>query len=320
MTTEVFISGTSGVLGIETLMHLRERTSLTLMGLSRRAPPIFRPDLPNTQVDSVFDATWMTEADQNATIVHYAGLANPRAQFDSIEDLFKREISPQIHMVERLLDRGWRGHLIYVSSGGAVYGDVDTLPISEDHPPSPKSFYALQKLNVENALQFLANQFKFRLTILRVANPYGSHIPKPGQGVIPILLNAATTGTEFTIIGSGEELRDYVYISDLCRAIETLCLEPLPSDINTINIGSGIGTSLNQLIDIVVSLTGSTLNIRRSCTRFDVKSNVLDVSRAKNLLNWTPRIGIREGVASMVADVAALRSGLNAKDGTFGTP
>ncbi len=317
MTADVFVTGTSGVLGVETLMHMHERTSLTTMGVSRRDLPIHRPDLPNTQVDNVFAADWLCAAEKNATVVHYAGLANPRAQFDNIEDLCEREIFPQINMVERMLVRGWRGHLIYVSSGGAVYGDVDTLPISEDHPPSPKSFYALQKLNVENALQFLANQFKFRLTILRVANPYGSHIPKPGQGVIPILLNAATSGSEFTIIGSGEELRDYVYISDLCRAIEKLCRDPLPRAINTINIGSGVGTSLNTLIDIVVSLTGCTLNLKRSSTRFDVKSNVLDVSRAKELLDWTPQVGIREGVASMVADVAALHADRHAEGGSF---
>ena len=309
MANDIFITGSSGVLGFEALDHLHRQNMWSVRGVARRPLPVSRPDLPCLITDNVLSSDWMPGDATDATIVHCAGLANPRAAFSSYADLAMREIAPHVEMVESLIEKGWRGHMVYISSGGSIYGDVDILPIPETQVPRPKGYYSLQKISVENALVFLANQHDFRLTILRVSNPYGSHVPKKGQGVIPILLDAAMNGTPFTVIGSGQEMRDYLHISDFCRAIEQACTHPLRDKINTINIGSGIGTSLESLIRLITTLTGREINATRSQTPFDVKSNVLDVSLAREILDWQPQVRIHEGIQLMVDDYLALQAG-----------
>lgn len=308
MKTDTFITGSSGVLGFETLQHLHGLQGGVVSGVSRRPLPISQPRLPNRIVDSVFDSSWVAPVDKNANIVHFAGLANPRAPFSGFQDLSRREIEPHIKLVETLLARGWCGHFVYVSSGGAVYGDVDSFPISENQAPRPKGYYALQKVSVENALTFLASQHGFRLTILRVSNPYGSHVPKKGQGVIPILLDAAMNGTRFTVIGSGAELRDYIHITDFTRAVQRVLEVEMPDRINTLNIGSGKGTSLINLIGLVMRQTGRSIETTHSDATFDVKSNVLDIARAQRLLDWTPEVALKDGITVMVEDYLALEA------------
>lgn len=302
MTNDVFVTGSSGVLGFEALQHLSAMGRWSVHGVARRALPVAAPALRHSQVGSVFDAEWLPEESKASTIVHLAGLSNPRARFDGYVDLSIREITPHIEMMETVLARGWRGHLVYVSSGGSIYGDVEQLPIPESQAPRPKGYYALQKISVENALVFLANQYDFKLTILRVSNPYGSKVPKKGQGVIPILLQAAMTGAPFTVIGTGEEMRDYLHISDFCSALAEVCGRPPEGHINTLNIGSGVGTSLNTLVSLITRLTGKEINASSSETPYDVKSNVLDISRARTLLDWTPGVSLAEGIGMMIED------------------
>lgn len=307
MTSEIFITGSSGVLGYDVLRHFHQTVDATVHGVSRRAlaGPSSEPKdaLPNLVVDDLFAADWLAEASRDATLVHLAGLANPRVTFENYATLSEQEIWPHIKMMETLLARGWRGHLVYISSGGAIYGDVDQLPIPETQTTRPKGYYALQKISIENALVFLANQYDFRLTILRVSNPYGSTALKQGQGVVPILLKAALKAETFTAIGTGEALRDYIHISDLCRAIEMVCMNLGDTDaspINIVNVGSGTGTSLNALIEMVTELTGRQLHVARSDPTFDVKSNVLDIALADQLLGWQPQVDIREGLKRML--------------------
>ncbi len=301
MNTDVYVTGTSGVLGFETLLSL-SRQGISACGVSRSGLPDKKHPIRNEQVIDVLNPEWFDPNNAGSTIIHFAGLSNPRVAFDSYVDLTIHEVVPHVEMVENLILRGWHGHLIYISSGGAVYGDIDDLPISEDQAPRPKGFYALQKLTVENALVFLANQYGFRLTILRVSNPYGSLVPKSGQGVIPILLDAALNEKPFTVFGSGEELRDYVHISDLLTAIDKTCHLQAPARINTLNIGSGIGTSLNKLISLVTVLTGKELDLSRIPSRYDVNSNILDISRAASVLEWTPEVSIQDGLKTLVSD------------------
>ncbi|MFN3210776.1 MAG: NAD-dependent epimerase/dehydratase family protein [Roseovarius sp.] len=302
MTKDIFVTGSSGVLGFEALRCLTDLGRWAVHGVARRPLPVADASLRHSVVPSVFDAQWLDDDSVSSTIVHFAGLSDPRARFDGYVDLSIREITPHIEMMEAILARGWRGHLVYISSGGAIYGDVEELPISETHAPRPKGYYALQKISVENALVFLANQYDFRLTILRVSNPYGSKVPKKGQGVIPILLEAATTGKPFTVIGTGEEMRDYLHISDFCAALAEVCGNPPPGSINTLNIGSGVGTSLNALLALIKGMTGREINASSSETRYDVKSNVLDISRARRLLSWSPQVSLNDGIGMMVED------------------
>lgn len=295
-----YVTGTSGMIGAEVARHFYRAAPGRLTTVSRRPCPL----LPDTQprqrdVRSIFDAEWYDNADSNSAIIHCAGLSDPRAEFSSFSVLAREHIVPHVEMIEALLARGWRGRLVYISSGGTIYGDVTRLPISEQVPPNPKSFYGLQKYCIERAYSHLAQTRGFELVLLRVSNPYGSLVVKSGQGVIPILINALRTGQQFSILGDGSAQRDYIEISDLCRAIELAATQTLADRVNVLNIGSGTGVSLNHLIATLAETVGATLNSVRVPAQYDVRSNVLDCAKAAEVLGWRPEISMEQGLATL---------------------
>ncbi|HBT02503.1 MAG TPA: UDP-glucose 4-epimerase [Citreicella sp.] len=294
----IHVTGGAGVLGFEILCHLARLGPVT--GISRSALPAPVPGAAHRRVADVLAADWLEPGEEAATIVHCAGLSDARARIEGVGDLVTREVLPQTGFAEALLARGWRGHLVYLSSA-AVYGDSDDLPIPEPREPQPKGFYALQKLMVENALLFLAAQHGFRLTLLRVANPYGGDLPRRDRGVMRLLMDAADSGAEFTVYGGGTGLRDYLHMSDFLRAVERVCLRPPESGITRLNLGSGTGTALIDLIPRLEAATGRRLSLRHAPSQMEVKSSVLDITRARDLLAWAPRVGLEEGLARMVA-------------------
>lgn len=293
--SRVYVTGSSGVLGFELLAHLTATLGPDVTGVARRRLPRGAGRLAQIVTPDVLWPVWLPRDARGATIVHCAGLASPRVPFESYADLSRREIEPQVGFAEALVARGWSGHMVYVSSAG-VYGDTDDLPIAESAPLNPKSYYALQKMATEQALMQLANRHGFRLTILRLANAYGSPLAGPGYGVVSILLDALRTGREFKLFGTGESLRDYIHVADFRAAVEQVCTRKLPDRITTLNLGTGQGTSLAQLVTLVQETTGRTLALRRAPLDSELKSSVLDIRKAHRLLGWQPRIGIEEGL------------------------
>lgn len=299
---KVYVTGSSGVLGYEILRHL-VAASVPVTGVARSPLPA-GPDLPQHTVPDVLGGGWFPEDARDAAIVHCAGLSDARASYGSVPDLYAREVLPQAGFAEALAAKGWRGHLVYLSSA-AIYGDPERLPIPETQLPAPKGFYALQKAAVEEALAFLARHHGFRLTILRVANPYGSSRPGSERGVMRLLLDALHGKRDFTIYGSGEGLRDYVHMSDFLTFLDLVLRTPQPDPVTVLNLGSGSGTSLNRLVELVSAAAGRPLRAGRAPSSLEVGSNVLDMRLARERLGWRPRVEIPEGVRRMAADYAA---------------
>ena len=296
-----YVPGCSGMLGNEVLGHLAGRAGIDVIGLSRRELTSLGAGLPHLVTPAPLTPDWLASKDTAASIVHCIGMANPRRSFASFADLLAEEVAPQVAMIEGLVARGWRGHLVFLSSGGTVYGDVTALPILETAPLSPKSDYGLSKILLEESFAFLARRHGFRLTVLRVANPYGATICKLEQGVIPLMIEAALTQRPFALIGTGQEQRDYLHISDFRIAVEKACLRKSGQQCEIINIGSGKGTSLNELMRLISELTGKNLTYAASPSVVDVKSSIQDISKARRALNWSPQIGIEQGLRTLLA-------------------
>lgn len=301
MTQQVYVTGSSGMLGRGLLASL-DHAGFAVTGVARPAPSGAGalPERAQIVAPDLLGGAWLPDQETGATVVHCAGLSSARAPFEGVGDLVQREVLAQIGMVEALVARGWHGHLVYLSSA-AVYGDPETLPISEAEPTRPKGYYALQKVMIEDALRFLASLHGFALTILRVANPYGTAHPETERGVLRLLLDAARDGTPFTVFGGGGGLRDYLHVSDFGAAVAQVCARP-PETPRCLNLGSGQGTSLTDLIAEVERATGRDLDIRHAPSTMEVGSNVLDIAAARAHLDWSPRMPLGAGVARMAAD------------------
>jgi len=200
----------------------------------------------------------------------------------------------------RLLDLARRGDgvrkIIFVSSGGTVYGVPRQTPIPENHPTEPVCAYGIGKLAIEKYLELYRVLHGLDYAVLRLANPYGEYQRTHGaQGAIPIFMHQALNHETIEIWGDGSVIRDYIYIGDAVAALIRVMSHDGPERV--FNIGSGIGTSLNELVRILQDVTGQAIACRYVAGRnFDVPASVLDISRARTVLGWYPRVALREGI------------------------
>ena len=184
--------------------------------------------------------------------------------------------------------------LIYISTGGALYGEPQYLPCDEDHPIRPMSPYGLSKWTLECYLRILLPE-SMALKVLRLANVYGPRQDPEGEaGVVAIFETRMVGGERVVIYGDGEQSRDFVYVGDVARAHE---LAQSASEPLTVNIGSGTATSVNDLFGRIAAETGYKLPpVYEDDRPGEIKHIVLDNSRAREILGWSPETDLSAGL------------------------
>lgn len=194
--------------------------------------------------------------------------------------------------------------LLYVSSGGTVYGPSETdVPIVEDHPTNPISPYGITKLAVEKYCRMYARLFGIPLVIARPSNPYGpGQVPYRGQGFIATAAAKILQGEEIPVFGPNGTVRDYLYIEDLCSAMKVL-LDDDSAPGAIFNIGSGIGINNLEVLKAVARVAGipmSDIKLKFLPVRhFDVAYNVLD-SRRLGALGWRHATSLEQGLPATI--------------------
>jgi UDP-glucose 4-epimerase len=185
--------------------------------------------------------------------------------------------------------------MVFVSSGGTVYGESQGQPHRCGDSMWPICSYGMQKAAIEQFLQLYDGAGEVRCKICRVSNPYGV-MPQRGrtQGIIPILLRCLLNGQPITLFG--ETVRDYIFISDVTEAL--IAVADYGGSENVFNVGSGVGTGLHALTRLLEERSGLTFSAVdeqpiRTC---DVHESVLDISDTVRLLGWTPQVSLVVGV------------------------
>jgi UDP-glucose 4-epimerase len=169
--------------------------------------------------------------------------------------------------------------LTYLSSGGTVYGEPQHLPVSEDDPATPVSSYGKLHLACERSIEQARGDYGLRARILRCATVYGEHQrPDRGQGAIVTFLNRIENDEPIDLYGDGATIRDYIYVGDVARAL--IGLADQADAPTTINVGSGEGTSLLDLLRLAENQVGKAAKLTRHPERtFDIHQIVLDTTR-----------------------------------------
>ncbi len=187
-------------------------------------------------------------------------------------------------------------NVIMISSGGTVYGKPQALPINENHPTQPICSYGITKLAIEKYLYLYKKIHNINGLALRISNPYGgAQRINHQQGVIPNFLQKSIKNEVIQIWGDGNIVRDFIYISDVIDAI--ISALNYTGDDHVINIGSGHGYSLLEIIKLIEIISEKKVAYTTSSQRIsDVDINILDIKKAKLLLNWEPKITIKEGL------------------------
>jgi len=191
--------------------------------------------------------------------------------------------------------------IVFISSGGTIYGIPKYLPIDESHPTDPLVSYGVTKLAIEKYLHLYESMHGIRALTLRVSNPYGERQRvETEQGVVGVFLHRALAGMPIEIWGDGSVTRDYIFIDDVAEAFVRAVEYSGPKKV--FNISSGAGTSLNDLLGLLEAGIGQTIERRYLPARpFDVPVSVLSNELAWKELHWSPSVSMRDGIEQTAA-------------------
>uniref|UniRef100_B3EN64 UDP-glucose 4-epimerase n=1 Tax=Chlorobium phaeobacteroides (strain BS1) TaxID=331678 RepID=B3EN64_CHLPB len=186
--------------------------------------------------------------------------------------------------------------VVFISSGGTVYGIPTEIPVHENNPTNPECSYGITKLVIEKYLALFKHLYGLNYVIVRPSNPYGERQnPNSIQGAIPVFLNKVAKGESIDIWGDGEVVRDYIFIDDLVDGIYKAATVKAQSCI--FNLGSSTGYSLNYIVKIIRQITGRQVEIKYKAKRtFDIPEIYLDISRAGKELSWAPVTSLESGI------------------------
>jgi UDP-glucose 4-epimerase len=190
--------------------------------------------------------------------------------------------------------------VIFVSSGGTVYGRPVNLPILESDPTNPIGAYGIVKLAIEKYCVLFGELYGLDYRIARFSNPYG---PKQntasGQGVVAAFVEKALKGETLLVMGDGTIVRDFVYIDDAVDALLKLCSYAGPHQI--FNVGSGLGTSINAIISSIAAASQPMPKVEyRESRKFDVPANILSCDLARRELGWSPTTSLEAGLKATI--------------------
>ncbi len=252
---------------------------------------------------SILDLALMREATRGADYVfHLAAIASVP---QSIEDPLRAEQVNTLGTLNVLVAaRDNRVKKVVFSSSCAVYGDTPVLPVREDMAPQPLSPYAVTKAAAEHYCSVFQHVYGLPAVALRYFNVYGPRQDPRSEyaAVVPKFISRALAGTPLTIFGDGQQTRDFVYVRDVASANIAAAESGVPG---VFNIGSGRPTSVLQLADIILKLTGASTTLEhRPPPPGEIRHSYGDISRAAQF-GYNPRHGIEEGIRETIARLRA---------------
>lgn len=219
-----------------------------------------------------------------------------------------RDVVENVAGTVRLLEAARRApgvRIVFASSGGSVYGAPDFLPVDERHRTRPMSTYGISKLTVEQYIETYRTAHGVDGIALRISNCYGSgQHERKGLGAVTLFARAALRSEPITLYGDGDIVRDFVHVDDVVAAL--IAAGQRRNVPGPVNIGSGVGHSLHEVIVKLEAALGRRIVVQRAAPRtFDVKASVLDVTRARERIDWRPTIDLDLGIEMLLGELRA---------------
>lgn len=231
-------------------------------------------------------------------VVHLAWSTVPGSSYEEpLHDLLSN-VPPTVRLFEESLKSGVE-RLVYVSTGGAIYGEPASLPLTEDSPTCPMSPYGTSKLAAERYAQMFHALKGLPVVVVRPGNAYGEgQRPFSGQGFVATAIGCVLSRREIPVFGERGTVRDYIHVSDVAEGIVAALDHCQPY--GCFNIGTGIGRSNRDVIEALEPLAHADgLQVRVSTQEarpFDVSASVLDSTRLTAVSGWKPRVSFADGI------------------------
>lgn len=290
----VLIIGGNGFIGSNLSRSLADR------GWKVTSFDIAEPLMPDSRVEYIkgdfFDDNVLSDVIKGKDIIYHAlSTVNPGNSNQKYMMGYGRDFIQTVRLFDMLKETDTK--LLFLSSGGTVYGVQEKQPINEDAPTRPINHYGNVKLCIENALRVFDIQAKSKMMIARISNPYGpGQDHNKGVGFIDAVIRKTLAGEPVEVWGDGEIVRDYIYIDDVCTLLGNLA--EYEGDETIFNISSSVGTSQNRILEIVKSIDGSVRYEYKPARSVDVRKIILDNSKIMGV-SPVKLVGIEEGIRSV---------------------
>ncbi|WP_242396870.1 NAD-dependent epimerase/dehydratase family protein [Clostridium butyricum] len=242
----------------------------------------------------------------NDVIIHLISSVNPAKSMIEPSKCYSNDLIKTIELLDAAKENNI-SKVVFISSGGTVYGNYEAESYSEDMPNNPINHYGIMKLSIEKIMLMYNSLYNMNNVILRVSNPYGrGQNPKNKLGAISVFTQEILDGNTIHIYGDGETVRDYIYIDDVIGAIEKAINYKVTSQITPVfNVGSGIGTTLNQLLKYISSILNKEYTVEYVHSRgIDVHRSVLNIDKSKKELGMDIKHDVKEGIASYIRSIS----------------
>lgn len=259
---------------------------------------LYRTPLPlvNYHIGDIGNRSLLANALKNTDVVfHLVSTTVPKiSNKDPAFDVMSNVVET-IYLLEQCIKERVK-KVVFVSSGGAVYGNPPAVPVSEESPTNPESSYGITKLTIEKYFQLFHRLYGLDYVIIRPSNAYGPRQDLlSNQGVIAVFLGKIAKGQSVEIWGDGGAVKDYVFIDDLVEGIYRAAFRKTSARI--FNLGSGIGYSVNDLLRIITTVVGQEIKVSYGAKELhDVSKIFLDITCAERELDWRPVIPIDLGI------------------------
>jgi UDP-glucose 4-epimerase len=298
---KILLLGAAGFVGTNLAIRLSTNSEyqLTLADASLTYFTAIRAmSLPNV---SFREFVFSDKADFDAllagqdVVYHLASTNIPTTSNQSIPDELQANIIVTAHMLEACVRCGVK-KVVFISSGGTVYGKEVGCPLKETTATYPISSYGIQKVTIEKILYLYHYMYGIDYRIIRLANPYGPYQrPNGTLGAVTTFTYKAIKKENIVLYGDGSVIRDFIYIDDAVRAIVQIA--DGENQHRTFNVGCGYGTSIREVLDTIENVLGTELVIERLPGRkVDVPVNFLDISRYEKAYGALHPLNLSEGI------------------------
>jgi UDP-glucose 4-epimerase len=235
------------------------------------------------------------ESARPEVVVHAAAQPSvARSVADPIADASVNVLGT-IALLEQARRTGVR-RFVYISTGGAGYGDTDVIPTPESHPARPVSPYGISKITGERYVELWRDMTGAEAVVLRLANVYGPRQSPEGEaGVVAIFTQRALSSQPCVVNGDGEQTRDFVYVGDVAAAV--LRAVEVPGVHGILNIGTGRATSVNEILKALAHALGRPVPSQHAPARpGEQRRSVLDARLAETQLGWRATTWLADGL------------------------
>ncbi|WP_207865503.1 NAD-dependent epimerase/dehydratase family protein [Pseudomonas sp. 58(2021)] len=296
---KITVFGGGGFIG-STIVDRLLQDKHSIRVFERPRVPAYRAFLPDEQVEwmtgDLSDISSIKEAIDGVDVVlHLVSTTLPKSSNENPIYDVQSNVIATLQLLDAMVEKKV-GRIVFISSGGTVYGAPKYIPIDEKHPTDPEVSYGITKLAIEKYLHLYSHLHGIKQVSLRVANPYGERQRvETAQGAVGVFIHNVLKGTPIEIWGDGNVQRDFLHVSDVAEAFAKAVT--YTGKTSVFNISSGIGTSLNSLMSMIEEVSGTPVARNYKPGRsFDVPVSVLCNKLAQDDLGWSPRISMKDGI------------------------